>query len=185
MRIAGVVSPAAEPAAEPAPRGSRRRGHQAGLSASTAARAAALSVNQVASIVRVVGPLGRQRLLGEDRVHRALRLAGAAVDAFVRVDEQLAIGAFLEMDAVDRADRDARHVEHVDARLGDHVGHSSFLLEAGGKRGRTLGRAGARERTTADPQGVPRRRATDRHPPQRPGICIPFAQWPGMWQPTI
>ena len=73
---------------------------------------------------RVLRPLGRQRLLGEDRVHRAFRLAGAAVDALVRVDEQLAIDAFVVVDAVDRADGDARDVEHVDARLGDHVGHS-------------------------------------------------------------
>src|SRR6185369_13188785 len=58
----------------------------------------------------VVGPFRWQRLLGEDRVDRAFRLAGAAVDALVRVDEELSIGAFVEMDAIDRTDRHARDV---------------------------------------------------------------------------
>src|SRR2546423_9771779 len=35
----------------------------------------------------VLGPLGWQGFLGEDRVDRAFRFAGAAVDALVRVDE--------------------------------------------------------------------------------------------------
>src|SRR4029079_17941399 len=70
--------------------------------------------------LRVLRPLDRQRLLGEDRVHRALGLAGAAVDAFVRVDEELPVCAFLVVDAIDRTDRDAGDVEHVDARLGDY-----------------------------------------------------------------
>src|SRR6478609_3669986 len=77
----------------------------------------------------VVGPFGWQRLLGEDRVDRALRLAGAAVDALVRVDEELPIGAFVEMDAIDRTDRHARDVEDVDAWLGDHIRHSGTLLD--------------------------------------------------------
>src|SRR4029077_3935659 len=72
----------------------------------------------------VVGPFGWQRLLGEDRVDRAFRLAGAAVDALVRIDEELLIGAFVEMDAIDRTDRHARDVEDVDAWLGDHIRHS-------------------------------------------------------------
>src|ERR671913_1860017 len=67
---------------------------------------------------RVVRPLGRQGLLREDRVDRAFRLAGAAVDAFVRIDEELPVGAFVEVDAVDRTDGYARDVEHVDAWLG-------------------------------------------------------------------
>src|SRR5438309_10775447 len=81
--------------------------------------------------LRVLGPLGRQRLLGEDRVHRAFRLAGPAVDALVGIDEELPVGAFVVVDAVDRADRDARDVEHVDARLGDHVGHWGTFSSAG------------------------------------------------------
>ena len=158
------------------PRGPASRELSAALSSSTAARAAALSVNQVASIGGVVRPLGRQRLLGEDRVDRALRLAGAAVDALVRVDEQLAIHALVVVDAVDRADGDARDVEHVDARLGDHVGHS------GPPRGRcgTAHRGSCgRERTTAT-----RSRCRVGRPSGRGSTC-PLAQWPGMWQPTI
>ena len=57
---------------------------QRGFAASTAARAASRSVNQVASISGVGRPLGRHLVLGEDRVDRALGLAGAAVDALVR-----------------------------------------------------------------------------------------------------
>src|SRR5450759_2428834 len=34
----------------------------------------------------VLGPLRRESILGEDRVHRALGLAGTAVDALVGVD---------------------------------------------------------------------------------------------------
>ena len=120
MRIATGSAPRTATAR----RSDRGRAISRGFSPSTAARAAALSVNQVASIGGVVGPFGRQRLLGEDRVDRAFRLAGAAVDALVRIDEQLAIRALVEMDAIDRTDGDARHVEHVDARLGDHIGHS-------------------------------------------------------------
>ncbi len=71
----------------------------------------------------VLGRLGGQGVLGEDGVDRALRLTRAAVDALVRVDVQLAVGAAVEVDAVDRADGDARLVQHVDARLGDHVRH--------------------------------------------------------------
>src|SRR6476469_7280462 len=44
----------------------------------------------------VVGPFGRQRLLGEDRVDRALGLTCAAIDALVRIDVQLAIGPLVE-----------------------------------------------------------------------------------------
>src|SRR6476469_6074978 len=72
----------------------------------------------------VVGPFGWQRLLGEDRVDRAFRLARAAVDALVRIDEELSIRALVEMDAIDRTDGHARDVEHVDAWLGDHIRHS-------------------------------------------------------------
>jgi hypothetical protein len=80
----------------------------------------------------VVGPLRRQGLLREDRIDRTLRLARAAVDALVRIDEQLPIRTFFVMDAVDGADRNARDVEHVDARLGDHVGHRVLLAWLGG-----------------------------------------------------
>ena len=76
----------------------------------------------------VLRPFDRQRLLREDRVHRALRLAGPAVDALVGIDEQLAVDAHFVVDAVDRAHRDARDIKDIDARLGDDVGHSRILL---------------------------------------------------------
>src|SRR5262249_22958442 len=83
---------------------------------------------------REVGPFDREGLLREDRVHRAFRLAGAAVDALVRVDEELAIRAFVVVDAVDRTDGDARQVEHIDAWLGDDVGHSGSSSRVTGLR---------------------------------------------------
>ena len=74
---------------------------------------------------RVLGPFGGHRVLGVDRVHGALGLAGATVDALVGVDGQHPVGALVEMDAVDGTHRDARLVQDVDARLGDDVGHGS------------------------------------------------------------
>ena len=67
-------------------------------------------------------PLVRERVLGEDRLDRALRLARAAVDALLGIDDEDAAEL---VDAVDRADIDARAVFDVDARLGDDVGPTS------------------------------------------------------------
>jgi hypothetical protein len=70
--------------------------------------------------------------LREDRLHRALGLAGAAaVDALLRVDDQDPPEL---VDAVDRADVDAGFVFDVDAGLGDDVGHPRVS--------RSLGRVG-------------------------------------------
>ena len=63
--------------------------------------------------------VGHPTVLG-DRVDRADRLAGAAVDALLGVDVALA-DAFV--DAVDRALVDARLVVDVDAGAGDDVRH--------------------------------------------------------------
>ena len=114
-------------------RGRCRRAGQAGLSSSTCARAAALSVYHVASICGVLRPLGRDALLGEDRVHRALGLAGAAVDALVGIDEELPVGALVVVDAVHRADGHARDVQHVDTGFGDDIRHAGALLELRGQ----------------------------------------------------
>ncbi len=88
-----------------------------------------LSLNQVA--LRTVKPAhsAGTRVLGVDRVHGALGLAGAAVDALIRVDDEHPVGALVEVDAVDRTDRHAGLVQDVDARLGDDVGHSHPPLD--------------------------------------------------------
>src|SRR5215211_929379 len=52
-------------------------------------------------------PLVRQRVLGEDRLDRALRFAGAAIYALLGIDDQDPLEL---VDAVDRADIDAREV---------------------------------------------------------------------------
>src|SRR4051812_45872592 len=63
--------------------------------------------------------LGHPAVLA-DRLHRAHRLAGAAVDALLGVDVALAVPL---VDAVDGALVHAGLVVDVDAGAGDHVGH--------------------------------------------------------------
>jgi hypothetical protein len=89
----------------------------------------------------VVLPLGRDLVLGADRVDRARFDAGVAVDALRGVDvELLGVGeaglVLGGMDAVDRADLDARVVLRADAGLVDHAGHctaSPAFLQQHGK----------------------------------------------------
>src|SRR6187551_1272639 len=69
-------------------------------------------------------PLVRERVLGENRVDRALRFACPAVDALLRIDHEDPPGL---MDAVDRTDVDAGEVFDVDAGLGDDVRHDALL----------------------------------------------------------
>src|SRR5664280_155207 len=71
-----------------------------------------------------VGPLPGDVVLVEDGLDRADRLAGSAVDALVRLDVERSLPF---VDAVDRALFDAGPVQHVDARLGDDVGHPLLL----------------------------------------------------------
>jgi len=61
-------------------------------------------------------------ILGVDGVDRALRLAGAAVDALVRVDVVLLI-LVGRVDAIDGSHGHAAGILEPDARFGDHVGH--------------------------------------------------------------
>jgi len=68
-------------------------------------------------------------VLGGDRVDRARLDAGVAVDALLRIDVELLDVVVVGLvgrgvDAVDRADLDARVVLGADARLVDHVGHA-------------------------------------------------------------
>src|SRR5690606_3187825 len=65
---------------------------------------------------------GRNVVLGINRVHRALRLAQGAVDAFLGVDHE-EIGPLVE--AVHRAHLDAVGVLALDAVLGDDKRHGS------------------------------------------------------------
>ena len=74
-------------------------------------------------------PLVRQRVLGEDRLDRALRFACPAIDALLRIDDQDPLEL---VDAVDRADIDARAVFDVDAGLGDDVRHARESSQATG-----------------------------------------------------
>ena len=76
-------------------------------------------------------PLVGERVLREDRLDRALRLARAAVDALLRVDHEDPVGL---VDAVDRADVDAGAVFDVDAGLGDDVRHGPNSSEAQPRR---------------------------------------------------
>src|SRR5688572_28299002 len=69
-----------------------------------------------------------------DRVDRADGLAGAAVDADVGVDEVL-LRVVVRLDAVDRALLDAGLVLHVEAGVGDHVGHDALSVRGLGPRG--------------------------------------------------
>ena len=61
--------------------------------------------------------------VGLDGVDRALRLADAAVDAFVRIDRQEVLAL---VEAVDRAHLDAVHELTFDAGIGDDVGHGAL-----------------------------------------------------------
>src|SRR5947208_10006314 len=71
-------------------------------------------------------------VVGEAGIHRAVLVARVAVDALLRVDvehlDAVVVGLVGgRMDAVDRADLNARIVLRADAGLGDHVGHCVSL----------------------------------------------------------
>src|SRR5690606_34170183 len=69
-------------------------------------------------------PLVGHVVLVVDGLDRTDRLTSTTVDAFVRVDVEHPLAL---VDAVHGALVDARLVEHVDAGLGDHVGHWALL----------------------------------------------------------
>src|SRR5215218_1705917 len=72
----------------------------------------------------VVGPHLGEVVFVVDRLDRAHRFAGSAVDALVGVDVER---AFTLVDAVDGAFVDAGAVFDVDARQGDDIGHGGSL----------------------------------------------------------
>jgi len=63
----------------------------------------------------------RHIVLGEDGRDRADRLAGAAVDALIGVDVELAVYVFVVVDAVDGTDLDAGFVDGADTGLRNDV----------------------------------------------------------------
>src|SRR5688500_2690271 len=79
-----------------------------------------LRVEVGAVLLDVAGPLRRHVGVREDRGYRALGLAGAAVDALIRVDVVL-VSAFIY--AVDRTHLDAACVLRPDAWFADYVRH--------------------------------------------------------------
>lgn len=91
-------------------------------------------------------PLGGHFILVVDRLDRTFRLAGTAVDADVRIDEQLDIGQLGRLfavlvldviqliqgkgtvDAIDRTNRDTGGITGSDAGFSDDVGHNGLIL---------------------------------------------------------
>jgi hypothetical protein len=63
----------------------------------------------------------RHIVLGEDGRDRADRLAGAAVDALIGVDVELAVYVFVVVDAVDGTDLDAGLVDGADTGIRNDV----------------------------------------------------------------
>ena len=122
-----------------------RAAGQRGFSSSTAARAAALSVYQIASTAVYFAhsagsdSSGKIALTGHSGSH-----APQSMHSFGSMNS-LRSDALVVMDAIDRTDGDARQVEHVDARLGDDVGHSGSSSRLDGRRIRAVTQG---ERTT-------------------------------------
>lgn len=78
-------------------------------------------------------PFFRKIVDGEDRGDGANRNAGAAIDAFLRIDEKLlgfgvTVGIFFGMDAIDGAGVDAGGVFSADAGFSDNVGHRDKVI---------------------------------------------------------
>ena len=91
-------------------------------------------------------PLDRDRVLGKDRLDRALWLAGTAVNALLRIDHQHAIRF---VDAIDRTDVHTGPVFRVNTWLGDDVRHKFLRVDL---------RAGS------IPEGLPARLRRTRRP---------------------
>src|SRR5450631_4933673 len=87
-----------------------------------AARATKVVEELDVGLVEVL-PLLRGVVLVEDGLNRADGLAGAAVDALVRVNVERALAL---VDAVDGTFLDAGLVLDVDARLSDDISHSEW-----------------------------------------------------------
>src|SRR4030095_2006061 len=128
---------------EPRRPGTRRRGPEsespsdrrsAGLKLALGGRLHSGIVHEELLVdLRVLLPLGGKLVIAEDRLDRAYRLAGAAVDALLRMDVQHGLAL---VDAIHGAYLDACLILDVDTGLSDHVRHLGLLftvtLEASG-----------------------------------------------------
>jgi hypothetical protein len=74
--------------------------------------------------VEVEPPVEIRLGVGLDRVDRALRLADAAIDALVGMDDEHVVAL---VEAVDRANFDTIGVFALDANFSDDVGHRSHM----------------------------------------------------------
>src|SRR5712671_7221763 len=95
--------------------------------------------------------------VGLDGLRRAFGLAHAAVDAFVRMNDEH-IGAFIE--AVDGTNLDAVHVLALDAVLDDYIGHKQAPARVGFVQ-RVLTQADG-ARNPSKPGAIPRRCNTNK-----------------------
>lgn len=80
------------------------------------------------SIDQRAGRLGILVPLRVDRLDRAGRFAGAAVDTFLRIDEEHPIDTFLKVNAVNRTHVDARLVHDIYTGFCDNIGHLILLI---------------------------------------------------------
>src|SRR5690242_15784803 len=95
--------------------------------------ALARDIGPAARVLSVeLDPFLRHRLaIGDDRLGRAFRLADAAIDAFVGMNDEHVLAL---VEAIDGADFDAIHVLALDAGFGDDVGHGFRTLLLAGAR---------------------------------------------------
>ncbi len=96
------------------------------LSASTEGAAGLMYLEPIGIDVNVVLPLVWRVILEEDRVDGADRLTGGAIDTGLWVDVVLGL-VISAVDAVHRADVNARCVFRSDARFSNYVGHRAFV----------------------------------------------------------
>jgi len=80
-------------------------------------------------------------IFGEDGGHGTGWLAGAAVDAFISIDEEHAVVAFVEVDTVDRANFNTSLVLDIDAGVSNNVSHAGMAPLPSGAAFKPRGRS--------------------------------------------
>src|ERR1700741_2566536 len=89
--------------------------------------------------------LGLRLGVGQDRLGRVLRLAHAAVDALVGMDDEHVVAL---VEAVDGADLDAVHVLALDAVLGPDVSHRARIIRLAASVAASVAASGRRTAAT-------------------------------------